>query len=176
LEFLRAHLYKYAALTALKKRTRRQELFGAGHKLTSRIVFQRETRWVAKCAIHNLGQMMRIFFWTFVAVGLAAFFFAASRQKDMTADENTLLWGSVACGVMAIIGFGSVFLLFYFWKKRIAIMVGYYGGRKVWSRDSQPFVYWCIMLFYFLAGLFFLSVAFLVGLKLLPTFQKLLNH
>jgi hypothetical protein len=44
LEFLWARFYKYAAPTALKKNARRQELFGAGHKLAPGIGFQRETR------------------------------------------------------------------------------------------------------------------------------------
>lgn len=99
--------------------------------------------------------MIRTLFWILVAVGLGAFFFAASRQKNMTTDENTLLWGLIGCGFVVIFASGAAFMLFYCWKKRVAIMVGRYGSTKTCSRDIQPFGYWCVMLFYLLAFFFF---------------------
>jgi uncharacterized membrane protein YjgN (DUF898 family) len=120
--------------------------------------------------------MKRILFWFLVAVGLGAFFFAAAHQGSMTNDENTVLWGSLCSGLMVILAFGSIFAWFYFWKKRFAIMVGRYGGRKAHSRDSEPFAYWSIMFFYLLAFLCFSSVAILGGLTVLPPLRKLLNH
>jgi hypothetical protein len=120
--------------------------------------------------------MMRIFFWILVAFGLAAFFFAAAHQRSMTNEENTLLWGSIGCGVMAVFAFGSAAMLIYCWKKGVAIMVGYYGRSRWHARDSQPLRYWCIMLFYLLALLICSSLAILVGLILLPILQKQLSH
>jgi hypothetical protein len=111
--------------------------------------------------------MMRIIFWILVAVGLCAFFFAASHQNTMTLDENTLFWGSIGFGIMAIMAGFAAFMLFNCWKKQIAIMIGYYGSPRVYPRDSQPFRYWSVMLFYLVWFLFNSFVVCAVGIRVL---------
>jgi biotin transporter BioY len=120
--------------------------------------------------------MMRIIFWILVASGLAAFFFGASRQRIMSVEENTLLWGSIVCGVMAIFAFGSGYMVYYCWKKRVAALVGKYGASRIYARDSEPSRYWLIVLFYFLVFLLVSTLTCSLGFMLLPILEKQLSH
>jgi hypothetical protein len=110
-----------------------------------------------------------------VAVGLGAFFFVASRQKNITAEENALVWGSIITGIFFVVACLLIFYLCWALKKRIIIAFGRVRGR-VFLRDPQPFGYWCTMLFYTVLIIFFSTGAYLRGRELLPLLLKQLNH
>jgi hypothetical protein len=123
--------------------------------------------------------MIRILFWILVAAGLACFFVFIFHLKKSTADEQVLFLGIVVIGIMAILAAFALFMFVYCWKKRVAIMIGRYGNRtgRTWSRDSQPFRYWSIMLFYAVSFVF-VSYALYIGVKdLLLSYSKVMaNH
>jgi hypothetical protein len=85
--------------------------------------------------------------------------------KYFTPEQQTRIFGGVCVGVLAATAGGALFMLLYGWKKRVVIMVGYYGspsGGNVWPRDAQPVKYWGGMLFYFCAFIVFSFVALLL--------------
>ena len=110
---------------------------------------------------------MRILFWILVATGLAVFFgILALGPNHFTPEQQTHIFGVVADAIMAVIAGGALFMFVYCWKTGVAMMVGYYGSSRTFSRESQPFGYWCVMLFYVCAFALFTSVAVVSGWRL----------
>jgi hypothetical protein len=102
-----------------------------------------------KGKIIQLNQMIRIIFWIFVALFLAAFFWGASASKNWTEQENAQFWTGVVCFVWTLVAGGLAYLLFYCWKKRAVPNPARYGFEmRAFSRDSEPFHYWSVMIFY----------------------------
>ena len=110
--------------------------------------------------------MIRTIFWILVAGVLGALLFAMFHSDSMTPDENMLLWGSVAFVVMTLLTCFTISMLPYSLKKGATAFGGKYGG-KIYSRDSQPFVYWSIMLIYLVWSIVNLIVTYLFAERLL---------
>jgi hypothetical protein len=110
--------------------------------------------------------MMRVLFWIFVAGFLGAFFWFASASKYMTANQNLAFWESATSLVMVAFAAYAFCMLFYGVKRRAVILASKYGGRE-FSRDTQPFRYWCGMLFYCIWLLVMLFCLYRTSLELL---------
>jgi hypothetical protein len=93
----------------------------------------------------------------------------------MTADEQVLVWGGISYGIIAIIGVALACLLFWCWKKKIAIILLLGSGRE-YPRDSQPIKYRCVMVFYALAVLFILIMLCIRGREWLKLLLNLLGN
>jgi hypothetical protein len=92
----------------------------------------------------------------------------------MTVDEQILFWGAIVYLIMAIIACALIYLLYWCWKKRIAVIL-FLGKGREYSRDLQPVKYWSIMLYYTLAIFFILIMLCIRGsewLKLLLKFYR----
>ncbi|HVU08228.1 MAG TPA: hypothetical protein VHG89_06770 [Verrucomicrobiae bacterium] len=92
--------------------------------------------------------MKRILFWTFIILVVAIALWASFAANQLTNDQNMLIWAIILCMVCVAMACGLAYLLFYCWKNRIAMIAGRYGGGRQYSRDTQPFRYWGIMIFY----------------------------
>jgi hypothetical protein len=99
--------------------------------------------------------MMRILFWTFAVFVVVATVWASFASNRLTSDQNRFVWAIVLCIVFVSMACGIAYLLFYCWKKRIAMIAGRYGGGGQYSRDTQPIRYWGIMILYVLCFLVF---------------------
>jgi hypothetical protein len=93
----------------------------------------------------------------------------------MTADEQVLVWGGISYGIMAIIGVALVCLLFWCWKRKIAIFF-LLGRGKEYPRNSQPIKYWCVITYYALAILFILTMLCIRGREWIELLFKLLGN
>ena len=95
----------------------------------------------------------------------------------MTVDEQVLFWGAICYAIMLIFVAVLAYLLFWCWKKRIAIIAGRYGGGGQYSRDLQPIRYWAVMLFYASALVLISTGLFIRGREWVELLLKFLrNH
>jgi hypothetical protein len=93
--------------------------------------------------------MIRILFWIFVTLFLAAFFYFGAASQHWTDEEKSRFWTVAVCVPMTAMACGIGWYLIYALKKGVVVLAGKYGGRA-FSRNSEPFYYWGIMLFYIL--------------------------
>jgi hypothetical protein len=95
--------------------------------------------------------MIRILFWIFVALFLAAFFWGASASQQWPDAKRMLFWTIIEDIVITAMAGGLSYFLFLCWKKRKVVIAGKYGGGKVFLRDEEPVYYWSVMSAYGLA-------------------------
>jgi hypothetical protein len=102
--------------------------------------------------------MKRILFWILVAIFVGVFFFVVSHPESLTANQSTVLWTSiVTVGVVVvslIIICSFAYAIFDMLKKGVAPVPIKYCN-MVYSRDSQPLVYWTLVLFWVVLFFFY---------------------
>jgi hypothetical protein len=109
-------------------------------------------------------RLAKLLFWCLLSVIVIAAIWASFASNRLSSDQNSLIWATILCMVSASMAGGFSYLLFWCWRKRIAIIAGRYGGGREYSRDSQPVRYWSIMLLYllvisvFIMGVFYCIV------------------
>jgi hypothetical protein len=91
--------------------------------------------------------MKRILFWIFIAAFLVAFFWGTSASEHWPDAERMLFWTVVEDIVLAAMTGGIAWYIIYALKNGVVVLAGKYGDRA-FSRDSEPFYYWSVMIFY----------------------------